>query len=290
MKKQELVVKSNRLIEASYRLSLVEQQILLYAVCRCREEEKGLTADQPITIRATEFAAQFGSDISAGGVVYRQLKEAMDHLFNRWVLIHDTDPETSKPRVTKTHWISQASYVDGAGHVQLIFAPAVIPYITRLEKRELTRYKLEQIGRMTSLHAIRLYELLVQYLAAGGRSIEVPWLKQTLHVENEYPRILDLKKRVIDVAVKQINEYSDIQVSYTQRKFGRTITHLDFNIKSKAKGNQSDSTPKKSSKRPTVDRDYVERHARPGESYDQAFRRLLEEAGQQPLPLATQMD
>src|SRR6476469_5763249 len=100
VKKTELVAKSNRLIEASYRLSLVEQQVVLYAICRCREEEKGLFADLPITIRVADFGAQFGYDMS--GNVYRQLKEAMDNLFERQAVIHDTDPEIGKPRVTKT--------------------------------------------------------------------------------------------------------------------------------------------------------------------------------------------
>ena len=61
MKKHELVVKSNRLIEASYRLSLNEQRIILYAICRCREEQKGLFPDSPVVITAEAFAKQFPS-------------------------------------------------------------------------------------------------------------------------------------------------------------------------------------------------------------------------------------
>ena len=68
--------------------------MVLYAICRCREEEKGLFADLPVTIRAQDFAKQYGID---GTNVYRQLKEAMETLFNRHVVIHDTDPETGCP-------------------------------------------------------------------------------------------------------------------------------------------------------------------------------------------------
>ena len=60
--KKELVVKSNRLVEASYRLTLVEQKIILFAICRAREEQRGLTADTPVTITAKDFAAQFGTN------------------------------------------------------------------------------------------------------------------------------------------------------------------------------------------------------------------------------------
>jgi plasmid replication initiation protein len=273
-KKTELVVKSNRLVEASYRLNLIEQQVVLFAICRAREEEKGLFADLPVTIRAADFAAKFGTGT---GTVYEQLKAAMDTLFNRHVVIHDTDPETGKPRVTKTRWISQASYVDGAGHIQFIFAPAVIPFITRLEKTEFTQYRLEKIGKMSSVYAVRMYETLVQYLTAGKRSLEVAWLRETLCLTGEYSVLADLKKRVIDVAVSQINEHSDIEVSYAQRKTSRVVSHLDFKIKLK------DSEKPKPKKKPLTQAE-VDKKARPGESNDAAWRRLLEENGQQRIP------
>ncbi|MQT50325.1 RepB family plasmid replication initiator protein, partial [Pseudomonas helleri] len=43
--KSEVVVKSNRLVEASYRLNLVEQQIILFAISRSRDEQLGLSPD-----------------------------------------------------------------------------------------------------------------------------------------------------------------------------------------------------------------------------------------------------
>lgn len=135
--KAELVVKSNRLIEASYRLGLNEQRIILYAICRCREEQTGLLPDLPVTITADAFAHQFPSIDKTN--VYRQLKEAMDALYDRSVTIHDVDPASGHARVKKTRWVSEAAYVDGAGNVQVIFTPEVIKYITRLEA-EFTSY------------------------------------------------------------------------------------------------------------------------------------------------------
>ena len=84
--KKELVVKSNRLVEASYRLTLVEQQIILFAICRAREEQRGLSPDKPVSISALDFAAMFGT---SEAMVYGQLREAMDTLYKRDVRIHD---------------------------------------------------------------------------------------------------------------------------------------------------------------------------------------------------------
>jgi plasmid replication initiation protein len=221
-----------------------------------------------VTIRAADFAAQFGTEM---GSVYGQLKDAMDTLFERHVVLHDTDPETKKPRVTKTRWISQASYVDGAGHIQFIFSPAVIPFITRLgEEGEFTSYRLEKIGRMTSVYAVRLYEMLVQHLTIGKRDLEVKWLRETLCLTGEYPRVADFKKWVIDIAIAQINEHSDIDVSYTQRKTGRSITHLDFKIKLKA-------SVKLRVKKSTLSTGGSDSRAHPGESQHAFEKRILEE-------------
>jgi plasmid replication initiation protein len=54
-----------------------------------------------------------------------------------------------------------------------------------------------------------------------------------VHAEKAYDRIDNFKKKIIDIAVNQINEYSDITVSYTQRKSGRTVTHLIFSFQAK---------------------------------------------------------
>ncbi len=265
-KKNERVVKSNRLVEASYRLTLVEQQIILFAICRAREEQRGLSPDTPVTISALDFAAMFGTD---KGSVYGQLKEAMLLLYKRDVRIYDTNPKSGNPRTTNTRWISAASYIDGDGEIQIIFAPLMIPYITRLEK-EFTQYRLEKIGRLSSVHAVRLYELLLQYLGIGHREFEIPRLKETLGIEQEYPSIDNFKRRVIDVATQQINTHTDITTSYTQRKTGRNVTHLNFKIDAK-------EVVPKAVKKPSLTRAYVQKNARPGESYEVAIARLRAE-------------
>lgn len=271
VEKQVIVVKSNKLIEASYRLELIEQRIILYAIVEARETQKGLN-DGFVTIEAKQFAAMFDMDSRS---VYSQLKEAMDTLFGRHIVVHDTHPESGCARVSKVRWISTASYIDGAGVVQLRFATDMLPYITRLET-EFTSYRLEKIGRMTSVHAVRLYELLVQYLAIGKREMGVSQLKETLGIADRYKAIKDFKKDVLDVAVSQINEHSDIRVSYTQRKTGRTVTHLIFDIKPEPKPKQVKQ------KRGKLTDAEVAKHARPGESWEAAHARL----NQIPLELA----
>lgn len=258
MKNQELVVKSNRLVEASYRLTLNEQRIILYAICRCREEQKGLLPNEPIVITADSFAKQFPSIDK--GHVYHQLKEAMDALYERSVTLYEIDENTGKEQVSKTRWISKASYVDGAGRIKVVFTSDVIKYITRLEA-EFTSYQLEKVGNMTSAYAVRVYELLAQHREIGHRTFNLKWLRETLQIApDEYKLTTDFVRKVIEVAVDQINKHSDLAVSYKPIKTGRAITDFAFKIKEKDKAGKLAAKPA-----------------------DQAIREKLEAAGQQRL-------
>ena len=262
MKKSVLVVKSNRLIEASYRLSLNEQRIILYAICRCREEQKGLFPDLPVTITADSFLKQFPS--VEKGSVYGQLKEAMNALYSRSVTIHDTDSATNKARVRETRWISEKAYIDGAGHIQIVFTPEVIKYITRLEV-EFTSYQLEKVGHMTSAHAVRIYELLAQHRDLGNRTLNLAWLREALQLgPGEYKLTANFINRIIEPSVDQINKHSDITVSYKPKKTGRAITDFVFKVRDKERKAKATST-----------------------ANDQATREKLEALGQQRLDTET---
>ena len=238
-KKTEVLSKSNRLVEAAYKLTLTEMQLLLYAVYQSTEEQKGLPELQgqlfstlPVTIRAIDFARRFSIDESNS---YGMLADAVDKLFNRYIRTHDIHPESGKPRVNKIRWVSQASYVPNAGIVQITFTHQMVPFITRLsdEKWGFTQFRLEMFSKL-GMHAIRLYELLYQHRAFGKRELEIEWLKETFELGAEYERIVDFKKWVIHPAVDQINEHTDIDVTWTQRKTGVKVTHFDFTIKAKA--------------------------------------------------------
>lgn len=233
MNNQELVVKSNRLLEASYRLTLNEQRIILYAICRSREEQTGLMPHEPVVITAESFANHFPSIDKSN--VYFQLKEAMDTLYERSVTLHETDEQTGLPQVSKTRWISKASYIDGAGRIKIVFTADVIKYFTRLEK-EFTSYQLEKVGNMTSFYAVRIYEMLAQHRDIGGRVLNLKSLRDTLQIDqDEYKLTADFIRKVIEVAVKQINDHSDLIVSYKSIKTSRAITDFAFKIKVKEK-------------------------------------------------------
>jgi plasmid replication initiation protein len=223
-----IVYKSNKVIEAAFKLNLNEHRLILMAIGKVNPKTELLATDR-FEVTVKEFAQHF--NISEDKA-YQTLKEATEQLFERYVVIDNPDPDNPTIKQTKTRWISSIDYVPDLGKVSLYFAQRMLPYLSQL-KGKFTFYLLENISEMSSTYSVRLYELLMQWKTTGKREIEIDWLKKQFQIEGKYASIIDFKKRVIDPAVKDINDYSNYSVSWEQRKTGRKVTHLIFTFAEK---------------------------------------------------------
>ena len=233
---RDLVVKDNALINASYNLDLVEQRLILLAIVEARESGKGINANDPLEVHADSYINQFGVHRNTA---YQALKDACKDLFARQ-FSYQEKKANGNIRNVMSRWVSQIAYNDNEATVDLIFAPAVVPFITRLEE-QFTKYELQQVSSLSSAYAIRLYELLIQWRSAGKTpTIELQEFRKKLGVlDNEYLRMAHLKERVLELSIKQINEHTDITVKYEQHKKGRSISGFSFTFKQKKKDNPS---------------------------------------------------
>ena len=273
-----VVCKSNKVIEAGYKLSLNEQRVILCCIAQVNSN-KPLSATERLEVTAQDFSARF--QISKDKA-YQTLKEVSEQLFERYMIIENPDPTDKSIKYLKTRWISVINYHEDLGKVSLIFSPPLIPHLSEL-KGQFTKYALEHIGGMKSIYGIRLYELLMQWKTTGKREIEIEWLKNQFELDKNYSAMCDFKKRVIDPAIKDINEHSNYQVSWEQRKTGRKVTHLIFTFsEKKSPEDKENKTPKRTPKPKEkmilgVPLSEIEKHARIGETHDQAAGRINHE-------------
>ena len=229
--KNELVVKDNALINASYNLDTTEQRLILLAIVQARELSKHVDANSTLEVHAHHYMKQFNVDKHAA---YEGLKNAASNLFERKFSYKGIHEGTQREKIVKSRWVSKIAYVDSAGIVELTFAPDVIPLITQLEK-SFTAYELKQISSLTSKYAIRLYELLIQWRSVGKTpmfALDDFRFKLGL-AEGEYAKMANFKARVLDAALNQINELTDIIASYEQHKNGRVISGFSFTFTTK---------------------------------------------------------
>jgi plasmid replication initiation protein len=228
--KNGLVVKDNALINASYNLEVTEQRLILLAIINARETEQGITSDSKLEIHASDYANQFSVTRETA---YEALKSAVNNLFERQFSFRE---ETKKGvGIVRSRWVSRIKYIDDSAILEITFAPDVVPLITRLEQH-FTSYQLKQVSQLTSKYAIRLYELLIAWREVGKvPTIELSEFRDKLGVSvDEYKAMNHFKSRVLEPSLKQINEHTDIIVSYEQHKKGRTITGFSFKFKQKS--------------------------------------------------------
>lgn len=235
MSKSNLVVKSNRLNSAIQNLSLAELRIIQLAIVDARETGKGLSTETPLRIDGLRYAEAFNTTRQNG---YIRMKEAEETLFNRRFSFTD-----SEGKLVKSRWIQRVRYLDNEGAIELAFTMDVVKAITRLNGAEefFTQYLLNQTANLNSVYSVRLYELLVQWKAAVKTPMfDLAIFRQQLGLaDNEYKAMCNFKIRVLDLAVNEINEKTDLTVSYTQEKRGRTITGFKFTVRTKDKSKEA---------------------------------------------------
>ena len=223
----KLVVKDNALINASYYLSLVEQRLLLLGIVEARDNQ---SQNNEFTIHVNSYINAFGVDDSTA---YLSIKDACKHLKKReFTFIRVVNGVSEK---VESYWVQSVAYAENSSYVKIRFTDDVMPLITKLEKH-FTTYQLEKVKDLTSIYSIRLYELLISWKQTKKVELSLVDLRLKLGVDDdEYKTMCNFKARVLDLAVSQINEHTDITVKYEQVKQGRTITSFKFSFKQKAK-------------------------------------------------------
>mgnify|MGYP000004485518 FL=1 len=228
-----LVVKDNALIEASHKLSESEQRLILLAIVKGREFCDSIEhlKDKELTIHADDYMQAFGATRQGA---YKALKQAIMGLFEaKWG--YKCVNDKGKTVVVYERFTQSAKYVEDGAEVKFMFANAIIPMLVELE-RSFTSYEIKQVANLQSRYAMRLYEFLIRFKTSKKLEITLEDLRFRFGLlEHEYQLMSDFKKRVLDSAIKEINEHTDITVKYEQHKKGRTITGFTFTFKYKNK-------------------------------------------------------
>lgn len=235
-KNSDMVVKSNSLIEASYDLTVNETRIMDMALATLTElpmEDKlQCCVEDAIVIFAENYAKLYDVDKDTA---YTNLREASKSLKKRsWKVELPSKAFIGKTEVWEFNWVKAIGYVKGGGVVMLSLTPEITELAGRL-KSNFSRYHIEQKAGLSSQYAHRLYEMMMQWRNTQVvPSISYEELRHRFNIgEKEYSTMSNFKRVVLNTAVEQINEHTDIHVSYKQYKEGRKIAGFIFRFKPK---------------------------------------------------------
>lgn len=212
----DLVVKANKLIEARYDLSLNEQKIILYAVSKLDREKEDFNI---LSLDIRDFFKLLGTTKER----YSEIRETVRELRKKEVIINTDDGEII------TGWLSSIYYKKNKGIIELEFSKNLVPYLLQLREK-FTRYQIKNILYLSNKHSIRIYELLKQYERIGKRTFTVDELKKVLMLEGQYKRFDNFELRVLKPTMEEINDYTDIKISYDKIKKGRSINSIKYKI------------------------------------------------------------
>lgn len=229
--KNNLVVKSNELITASYAMTVNEQRLLLACIGQI---DSRTTLDNGAVFRlSVEEARDLFYTKGDQRNAYRDMQDACERLFERKVRI--ALPESQE---LLTRFVQSIVFDPENGTADLRFAYEILPYLSQLEAN-FTKYRLSNIVQLTSSHAVRIYELIVSWATQGQyyKEVEIDAFRELLGLGDKYKQNGELRRFVTDRAVQQINESTDFELDINFRKSKRTFKwiQLRFNQKAAAK-------------------------------------------------------
>ncbi len=221
--KSIVLVKSNTLINArlSQKYTLNEQKLILWILSNVTE--KHAIQNEELELDVIDFANLINSPREN---IYREAKTIATRLLSKTLLLEDEDEKG----FVACNWFSGMRYRSGRFYIRVY--DGLIPHLIDLKKC-FTSYKLSYALTLQSSYAIRLYELLSQYIKIKNRTFDIEILRQNLGILNgELKQFGHFKERVLDISEREINAKTDIRISWEAIRKGRKVTHVKFSIES----------------------------------------------------------
>jgi len=227
---KNLVVQSNVLIEARYKQTYTVQELRTVLLVISELHKKVFFGKNQqynhefIEISVKKYAEIMGIDVTN---VYRDAQKIADGLGSkRFTLKTPTG-------WINLGWISSMEYIRGKGIIRVSIAPDLIPYVMAL--KPYTSFHLGNILTLNSSHAIKIYQILVQYKSLRERKFTIEELRSVLGISDvkSYNSYGAIKQKILDVSVREINEKTDINISYTEHKPHKKVESIKFKITEK---------------------------------------------------------
>lgn len=219
---RNIVRQHNALASAQYSLNAVETDIVMKLIAEIKKEDDDLK-EYRFTI--TELEGYFGKQLNP-----RSLKTMAQELRRKNVTIDYEDGG-----FLVTGWVSNFEYLPKKGEITIMIDSKLKPYLLELQGNYVLT-DLRYILRLSSEYAKRIYTIIKSWdLSQEKFEIEVAYWQKILEVPKSLLVYADFKRKVIEIAKAQINEHTDLSISYKEGKEGRKVTHLIWTIKSKDK-------------------------------------------------------
>src|SRR5690606_23954964 len=217
------VVMQNNIQECFKSMSIDEKRLLVLASPIARVTNA--TEKDPITITAENFAKECNIKTHSA---YKSMEEASKHMLRRYFTYTD-----EKGKKVSCSWVIRAKYDNGA--ISICFPEEVLLMLKEFDKlNPYTKYKKEVVLRLKKDYSFDLYHLAKKYQGLGKFELSLDRIKTELGLPKSYDRISNLKTRVLEPSLEEINSQTDLNLTYENIKEGRTVVGFRFKVKEKS--------------------------------------------------------
>lgn len=233
---ERYVSMSNALARSAQGLTLSEKRVVAMALAKTdsvpardavnAQFKNGWT----VKLTAEEYVDVYGIDARTA---YDQLKMAADKLLGRQVKTMQQTPKGLKE--SKTNWCGQCTYHHGEGWVEIAFTPQIAPHLLGLRSKFVS-YKLKQVGAIRSIYSWRLFECLQSWGDKGVWAPDIEKFNHAMEVPASFKDFGQIKRRVIEPALKELREKDNMLIDLELKKAGRKVTGLVFKFKQNPQG------------------------------------------------------
>jgi plasmid replication initiation protein len=221
---KKIVKQDFKLVNAKYKLNKNEQKLILYGISNIKEDDPD---DMVYSLKLSEISADLHNE--ALGNKHTRIKKFCEDLLKKPLYI-PRESEDGKKKFFVMNWFSRIGY-EGDGTLTFRVDPDLKPYLIGLKKR-FVKYNLANILPLNSTYSIRVYQLLKEYEKIGSRTISVDELHEMFQTPKSMRNLYsNFKMKVLNVAMKEINEHTDISFTFKEIKVTRKVTDIQFIIK-----------------------------------------------------------
>lgn len=214
---RNIVKQSYELNNARYSLSALETDIIMKMIAEIKNEDEDF---KPYRFKVSELEQKIGKQLDR-----RSLKETAKNLMKKPLSIDQDEGD-----FLVCNWVSGFKYHNKIGEIEVQFSPYLKPYLLQLQSH-FVKADIRHIFQLSSEYSKRIYTIFKQWEKLGKYTVEVAEWQKILEVPKSLYIYNNFKSKVIEIAVKQINESTELEVSYKEIKTGRKITHLEWTIK-----------------------------------------------------------
>lgn len=216
-----LVIKSNELVQLSQTtMTLGDLRAFTYLVTQIDRDNMYFDAvgDLSVTFRKADFCQKVGI-LSGSGGNNKHLIDTLERLSQSIFKIE------SGATIDNIPVLSIASYDKGAEKLTISFNKKILPHLINL-KKNFTTYRFENVLPLKSRHAFRLYEFLKSFHQPSA----TVYIGKLMTIFGTNANAAVIIRDCIRPAVKEINEKTDLYITFEKKKEGRTVTAIVFNI------------------------------------------------------------